>query len=536
MLENPNLAHLGDRHENENEYENEYENVIDILNMTIVDVDELVSCTIIESDRIAFERDWNPEKVLHTICAFANDFDNIGGGYIIIGIEEIDGSPTNCIGVNPSRIPGIEHELTELCNSISPRYSPNLSVEKYHGKDILVLWVPGGERRPYKCPVTPSKRKSDNVERAYYIRVLSNTVRANRDEEITLVRRGNNTPFDDMVNETASVNDIRRGLVTDFLNRINSRVDYGSMENIELYRLLRIVRGPSENPRPVNVGLMMFSDDPERFFRNAHIEVVYMPDPTGEDMEETVFRGPLDDQIRNALRYISGMFIREKVIKLPDRAESLRFFNYPYKAVEETLVNAVYHRNYEIPEPIKVIVRPDRMEIFNRPGPDKNISDERIEAFDLRSDCYLNNRLGDFLKELKLTEGRSTGIPRVLKSLEDNGSDPPVYETDEDRRFLRVIIPIHSGFLPRTENEGTVPGDAKRNRNSQEIKSLILESLRDNGCQSGRDLAASIGYSSTHNTFRRCVRELMDEGKVEYKYPDNPRDRRQKICLPRQRI
>ena len=504
--------------------------------MILVDINELVGCTIIESDRIEFERDWNREKVLHTICAFANDFDNIGGGYIIIGIDEIDGSPANCIGVNPSRIPGIEHELTELCNSISPGYSPNLSVEKYHGKDILVLWVPGGERRPYKCPVTPSKKKSDNVERAYYIRVLSNTVRANRDEEITLVRRANNTPFDDMVNETASVNDIRRGLVTDFLNRINSRVDYGSMENIDLYRLLRIVRGPSENPRPVNVGLMMFSDDPERFFRNAHIEVVYMPDPTGEDMEETVFRGPLDDQIRNALRYISGMFIREKVVKLLDQAESLRFFNYPYKAVEETLVNAVYHRDYEIPEPIKVIVRPDRMEIFNRPGPDKNISDERIEAFDLRSDCYLNNRLGDFLKELKLTEGRSTGIPRVLKSLEDNGSDPPVYETDEDRRFLRVIIPIHSGFLPSAESGSTVPGDAKKNRTSQEIKSLILESLRDNGCQSGRDLAASIGYSSTHNTFRRCVRELMDEGKIEYKYPDNPRDRRQKICLPRQRV
>ena len=177
--------------------------------MILVDINELVGCTIIESDRIEFERDWNREKVLHTICAFANDFDNIGGGYIIIGIDEIDGSPANCIGVNPSRIPGIEHELTELCNSISPGYSPNLSVEKYHGKDILVLWVPGGERRPYKCPVTPSKKKSDNVERAYYIRVLSNTVRANRDEEITLVRRASNTPFDDMVNETASVNDIK---------------------------------------------------------------------------------------------------------------------------------------------------------------------------------------------------------------------------------------------------------------------------------------------------------------------------------------
>lgn len=93
------------------------------------------------------------------------------------------------------------------------------------------------------------------------------------------------------------------------------------MENLELYRLLRIVRGPPEAVKPVNIGLMMFSDDPERFFRNTHIEVVSMPDPSGELMEETVFRGPLDDQIRNALRYIGSVFIKERVVKLPDRAE-----------------------------------------------------------------------------------------------------------------------------------------------------------------------------------------------------------------------
>ena len=91
-------------------------------------------------------------------------------------------------------------------------------------------------------------------------------------------------------------------------------------------------------------------------------------DPSGESMDEVIFRGPLDDQIRNALRYIKGMFIRERVLKLPDKAESIRFFNYPYKAVEETLVNAIYHRDYEIPEPVKVMVYPDRWRYSNVRG------------------------------------------------------------------------------------------------------------------------------------------------------------------------
>ena len=46
---------------------------------------ELVSGSVVESSRIEAKEDFNPERVVHTICAFANDIDNIGGGYVLIG-------------------------------------------------------------------------------------------------------------------------------------------------------------------------------------------------------------------------------------------------------------------------------------------------------------------------------------------------------------------------------------------------------------------------------------------------------------------
>ena len=55
--------------------------------------DMLISNRVIESFRIDYKKDWNPEAVTHTICAFANDMDNQGGGYVVIGIEEEDGMP-----------------------------------------------------------------------------------------------------------------------------------------------------------------------------------------------------------------------------------------------------------------------------------------------------------------------------------------------------------------------------------------------------------------------------------------------------------
>lgn len=88
--------------------------------MIPINIDELLDGTIIEDNRIEFKSDWNPEKVLHTICAFANDYDNIGGGYIVVGVAEIDGRPIDYKGFDPKTLPAVERELSELCNLISP--------------------------------------------------------------------------------------------------------------------------------------------------------------------------------------------------------------------------------------------------------------------------------------------------------------------------------------------------------------------------------------------------------------------------------
>lgn len=50
------------------------------------------------------------------------------------------------------------------------------------------------------------------------------------------------------------------------------------------------------------------------------------------------------------------------------------------------------------------------------------------------------------MKKLELTEGRATGIPTILKSLEDNGSPFPKFNTDEDRSFFEVELFIHRAF------------------------------------------------------------------------------------------
>ena len=56
---------------------------------------------------------------------------------------------------------------------------------------------------------------------------------------------------------------------------------------------------------------------------------------------------------------------------------------------------------------------------------------------------HRNRRIGDFLKELDLTESRSTGIAKVLKVMKENGSPRPEFETDDDRSYFLIRLPAH---------------------------------------------------------------------------------------------
>ena len=58
-----------------------------------LNIDDLIHQRKVEGARIEYKKGWNPEKVLHSVCAFANDIDNWGGGYIILGVEEKNGMP-----------------------------------------------------------------------------------------------------------------------------------------------------------------------------------------------------------------------------------------------------------------------------------------------------------------------------------------------------------------------------------------------------------------------------------------------------------
>lgn len=469
-----------------------------------VNIEELINNRVVESTRIEFKRDWNPNPIIHTICAFANDIDNMGGGYIVIGVDEKDGSPVLPIaGIEQSRIDSILKELVGLCHRIEPLYNPVVEPVLYEGKYVIVIWVTGGYGRPYKASKDVFSEKSN---KQYYIRKFSSTIIASPEEEKELFYVSTDIPFDDRPNLLADISDLDIGLMRKHLKDIGSDLYEHSlkMNELDIAKNMQLVSGSPESIKPLNVGILMFSERPEKYFRYARIEIVDIPDPTGTNMEEKTFSGPIQRQLTDALLYIKNYVIKEKVIKKSDKAEAERYVNYPYAAIEEILANAVYHRSYQINEPITVRISPTSIEITSFPGFDRSISDENISKYDFRARIYRNRRIGDFLKELKLIEGRNTGFPNAFKALKENGSDYPKFEMDENRSYLSVTIPIHSAFLSTNKSIDKHIGYIKKITDAIGSDSLTIS-----------EVAVRMGYKGITKKLSTCISSLSEEGIIE---------------------
>lgn len=120
-----------------------------------INIEQLIHGTIVETDRIEFKKGWNPEDILHTMCAFANDYNNLGGGYIIVGIEEENGKPVlPPSGLADTKLDSYIKDLNRLSNLIQSRYFGIHSVDEFQSKTILTIWCPGGDNRPFKAPIS----------------------------------------------------------------------------------------------------------------------------------------------------------------------------------------------------------------------------------------------------------------------------------------------------------------------------------------------------------------------------------------------
>ena len=402
----------------------------------------------VESERVEFKASWDASstgpQVLRTICAFANDYHNLNGGYVVIGVAEADGRAVlPPAGISAQHAEAAQRWIRGNCNRLDPPYAPTLSPERVDGRLVLVVWAPASDMRPHRTPA-----RSKGGESKYWIRLGTETVDAGQRGNLLrgLIDQTSRVPWDDRPERIAEVGDMREAKVREFLRDVGS----GLLEEPdarEIYRRMRLVVPVNDHEVPRNVGLLFFSNDPAQWFRGAKIEVVHFAaDRAGDIQDEYTFGGSLPDQVRSCLAHLRNL-CSSHLQKQHDDIHARKWATYPVVALREALMNAVYHRSYDVdqPDPTKVHVFPDRVEIASYPGPVPGIRRAHLlpDAKIRSAAPARNRRIGEFLKELDLAEGHLTGLPKIYAAMSRNGSPPPSFDFDEERTYFQAILPAH---------------------------------------------------------------------------------------------
>ena len=414
-----------------------------------IDVDSLLHCSGIEPERVEFKESWDPDRtgsqVLRTICAFANDHHNLNGGYIVIGAGARSGRPNLSLkGLSADDLAAAERWIRDSLDRLDPPYSPILSTEAVDGCKVLVVWVPASAMRPHRTP-----RREGEPDR-YWVRLGAETVDAEQRGNLlqALIQQTARVPWDDRPARDARTQDLSSTLVREYLREIRSGL-LAEPDDERVYRRMRLTTKVDDREVPRNVGLLLFAKDPTEWIRGAKIEVVqFAGDRTGDVQEERIFEGPLLHQLRSCLRYLGDLPVTH-LQKRASRPEARRWVSYPMTALRETLANAVYHRGYDLdqPEPTKVYLYPGRVEIISYPGPVPGIEREHLVPHaGIGAVPARNRRIGEILKELRLTEGRLSGLPKVFQAMEANGSPTPQFDFDQERTFFQATLWAHREY------------------------------------------------------------------------------------------
>ena len=193
-------------------------------------------------------------------------------------------------------------------------------------------------------------------------------------------------------------------------------------------------------------GVLMCCENPEQYIPCAYIEAVryrgLIPD-SNYQIDAQKITGPLDRQIDLAMHfYRKNQTIAS--IKTPQRMDIPQ---YDERAVFESIVNAVAHRDYAVyGSKIRLFMFDDRMEIYSPGALPNTVSIENIELrqvtrneliTSLLTDCPLP---GQTAERRHYMEKRGEGVPIIFSTSQKISGKKPKYTVIDDTELLLTIF------------------------------------------------------------------------------------------------
>ena len=416
---------------------------------------DLKELSIRESEKVEWKENGDDKNIVvsivKTISAFANDISNLGGGYVVCGAKETKdeyGFPkVEYVGLTSEKLKEIEGKVMQHCRDyVNPSITPiihEIPIVSDKSKKILVFVILAG---------TDAYLYRDGQISTYYVR-LSRETREARNGILTqlLTMKQKLEYFDKRVNPRSKESDIDVLLFRESMEEMGLLMPQKSLEDYfsdkeqiaEFVEPLFVRSGLDNVLRPRNFTLLLFGKKKviTALFPEAYtvLSIYKGRDRSEPTAERHVFTGTIIEQAKMVLRLLNAQNYThfDKTSSKPNQVK------YPMRALQEAVINAIVHRDYEIPDPIRITIFDDRIEIKS-PGTLHWGIDKAKFLNGKSSPRWRNQSFAYLFNKLQLAQSEGQGIPTIFRTMKEEGCPAPIFEIETES--VTCILPAHLRF------------------------------------------------------------------------------------------
>ena len=412
-----------------------------------------------------------PDKTLvEEVCAFAN----ASGGKIYIGVSdnsEIKGTDTS----NAAR-----SKIQDTLNKIEPQLYFDIVVDTK--TNIIIIDVPSGSEKPYSCP------------RGFYVRFGPNSQKLDRNSIIEFLQTEGISRYDTIVNEKLSISDnfnqkafddyLRKANISNVLSKESLLINLGCAEKLKDGRIVY-----------TNAGALFFRDNSKDIkFEHSIVTCALYKGVTKMHMLDVKnFNEGIVNNIDEAMLFLKKHLNVSYEIETTQRKD---IWEIPEKALRESVINSICHRNYfETGARVMIEIFDDRVEISNPGGAPKGITKENFGTVSITR----NSVVASLLHRINYIEKMGTGINRIKESAKENSTE---YQFDLVG-FFKVSFKRKKKHINEGINEGIKLSNEE----------IILKCLKENPHIRAKDIEGLFNISES--TIYRIITKLKKEKRIE---------------------
>ena len=358
------------------------------------------------------------------LAAFANG----RGGILLCGVAD-NGQVQ---GMSRAQMDALDRVLGEACaSSVKPPIDPHISRMEIKGMALIVVEVPPG----YAQHDSPG---------GCYLRVGSSKRRMTSDQRLRLAQQRGQARF--VWFDRQPVGDTGFETLNDRLWKPLISATRAANPATALQNLRLLVRDDGDALRATVGGILLCTDEPQRWFPNASIMATRYSgsDRASGQFDAQEITGPLHHQIAGAVRFVVRN-MRVAARKVPGRVDMPQ---YSIEAVFEAVVNAVAHRDYSVRgQRIRLSMFEDRLEI-DSPGalPNgmtiANMEVSQSTRNDVIASVFRRLSVSDIPGSEKrqfLMEVRGDGVAAIVRATRETAGRDPVYQLINESNLVLTI-------------------------------------------------------------------------------------------------